>query len=66
MDQKTTRGRKKTTTHSIETLDMSKYIQTVLKTIDGVNYLIDEHGVIYRFDTYEITGQVVENNIKWF
>lgn len=66
MDLQKSRGRKKNSGHTLETLDISKYIQTVLKSIDGQNYLIDEHGVLYKFDTYDIAGQVIKNEIIWF
>jgi Skp family chaperone for outer membrane proteins len=50
----------------LDTLDITKYIQTVLKTIDGQNYLIDENGIVFKFDTYDIAGQVIKNEIIWF
>jgi len=66
MDVQKSRGRKKNSTHTLDTLDITKYIQTVLKTIDGQNYLIDENGIVFKFDTYDIAGQVIKNEIIWF
>ncbi len=52
---------------SIEDLDMGKYVQAILITIDGGPYLLDQNNVLYHFNTNnEIAGTIVGDQIEWY
>lgn len=64
------RGRRKkqtNKTYTLEDLDISKYLQAIVITIEGKLYLHDEHGMLYNYDDkVQIIGRVTEERIEWY
>lgn len=60
------RGRKSKGKHKFTTedLDSKLYVQAVLENIDGQQYLVDEHKMVYRDNL--IVGYIDENEVCWF
>lgn len=61
------RGRRgKPETYQLADLNIDKYVQAILVKINGENYLVDQHDVIYRFNTDNvIVGKLNDNEIQW-
>ena len=53
--------------YTLDDLDINKYLQAIVITIDGKLYLHDEHGMLYNYDDkVQIIGRVTEDRIEWY
>jgi len=61
------RGRKKNNTCKLEDLDVNKYVQAVVLQVENEQYLLDQHNLLYKFNSVnEIVGHIVNHEIQWF
>lgn len=62
------KGRKpKEKEFTLDDLDLSKYIQAMMITIDGATLVQDENGVLYTYDAEnKIVGRAMEDEIEWY
>lgn len=61
------RGRKKTHPVKVTDLDLDKYIQVVVLTVNNEKYFIDQYNILYKYqNSNEIVGHVVNQEIQWF
>lgn len=61
------RGQKSRKIHT-ENIDLTKFIKTLVTKIDGIDYLIDDNGIIYEHnETNNIVGHMTcDGNYNWF
>jgi hypothetical protein len=51
----------------LESLDQTKYVQSVVVQLGDVSYLVDENDVIYNFNqNNEIVGYIKDEQAHWF
>ena len=60
------RGRKKNNVCKLENLDITKYVQATVTTINNEKYFMDQHNILFKFDTNEIVGHIVNHEVQWF
>ena len=60
------RGRKKNNLCKLENIDITKYVQATVTTINNEKYFMDQHNILFKFDTNEIVGHIVNHEVQWF
>jgi len=60
------RGRKKNNLCKLENIDITKYVQATVTTINGEKYFMDQHNILFKFNTNEIVGHIVNSEVQWF
>ena len=63
------RGRrgKNTKEYTVEDLDLTKYVQSILVKIDETPYLLDQHNVLFHYNTdNEIVGYIKDEKVHWY
>ena len=60
------RGRKKNNVCKLENLDITKYVQATVTTINDEKYFMDQHNILFKFDSNEIVGHIVNHEVQWF
>jgi hypothetical protein len=61
------RGRKKNNAVTLADLDITKYVQAVVITINEEQYFMDQNNLLFKYNNVnEIVGHIVNQEVQWF